>query len=82
MALLPVQFSAGSHWPPEERQTLEAGLKAQVPILPARLQASQSPPLQLVLQQTLSTQLPLEHSPGAAHEAPLLLVAVHTLFAQ
>jgi hypothetical protein len=44
----------------------------QVPTSPSRLQLSQAP-VQALLQQTASTQLPLSHSAPAAHEAPSIL---------
>ena len=43
-----------------------------MPTEPARLQASQAPPLHVVLQQTPSTQLPLPHSLVAEQVAPLV----------
>ncbi len=46
-----------------------AGVLAQVPTLPVRLQASQAP-AQAVLQHTPSTQLPLTHAFAAAQVAP------------
>ena len=46
-----------------------AGVLAQAPTLPPRLQAWQVP-LQALLQQTPSTQLPLWHSLAAPQEAP------------
>jgi hypothetical protein len=47
-----------------------------VPTLPGRLQASHAPPLQVVLQHTPSTQLPLPHSLAAPQVSPLAFTSV------
>src|SRR5262245_55590937 len=54
-------------------------MKEQAPIDPARLQARQRP-LHATLQQTPSTQLPLEHWLPPAHAVPLVFFAAHVLF--
>jgi hypothetical protein len=53
-----------------------AGVLEQVPSKPVTLQALHVP-MQAVLQQTPSTQLPLEHCAAAAHVAPLASVETH-----
>jgi len=57
---VPVQVSAKSQAPAEERQTVVAERFEQLPTVPERLHASQAPP-QAVLQHTPSTQLPVLH---------------------
>jgi hypothetical protein len=74
----PVQVSARSHAPPEGRHTCidPTVTIAHVPFVgapDATLHAWQSlstPPPQLVLQQTPSTQLPDVHAPLPVHAAP------------
>jgi hypothetical protein len=67
-APLPSQYSSTSQGPAESRHTVVLGRAVQVPGVTA--QESHAPPLHAVPQHTPSTQYPLEHCPGSAHEVP------------
>jgi hypothetical protein len=75
-ALEPVHDSAGSQAPVDMRQVVPLGYSEQVPTEPGMLQASHTPPLQEVLQQTPSTQLPEAHWLAAEQAAPLAFFTV------
>lgn len=77
-----MHFSSWSHAPAAGRHTVVDGSSVQLPSEPGTLHAWQSeltPPPQAVLQQTPSTQLPLEHCPAELHGLPFTSVGTHWL---